>query len=284
MLSSSEPIFVKLAVTVHNNVADLSDLGEAASILQENHFWGIEPDIRDPRQIEARWLKEIVSDHGLHIPALATGRGFALDGLSLSDADPMNREKAIELLRGHIDLANQLRTNVVVGLLRGRRTESNTPEECLRRLTDSLRICGRYAAQKGCKIFLEAINHQDTNIANTAKESADLISTVGSHAVQLLLDTYHMDIEENSISETIRAHIDNLGHFHLADRKRCTPGTAGIGFHEIIKELQALGYQGTMTVEIPLEPDMRVCIEQVRQNLNNMGIYSVATQKYSTNS
>ena len=269
-----KPIYVKLSMTIHNNDPQLADLAEAAGQLAENDFWGIEPDIRDPSQINAQRLAEIVSDYGLHIPALATGRGFALDGLSLSDPDPTKRRRAIDLLHRHIDLAAQLETDVIVGLLRGVRADSDPLEECLSRLADSLKVCGSYAAQKGCKIFFEAINRQETNIANTATQAASLIAAAGSAELLLLLDTYHLDQEENSIADVLKEHVSILGHFHLADRNRAVPGTAGIDFATIVTTLLALGYDAAFTVEIPLKPDMPSCVRQVRQQLNSMGIYS----------
>ena len=269
-----KPIHVKLSMTIHNNDPQLGDLEEAAGELGENDFWGIEPDIRDSSQINGQRLAEIVSDHGLHIPALATGRGFAVDGLSLSDPEPAKRRRAIDLLHRHIDLAGQLETNVIVGLLRGIRVESDPLEACLSRLADSLKVCGSYAAQKGCKIFFEAINQQETNIANTAAQAASLIAAAASPGLQLLLDTHHLDQEENSIADILEEHVSILGHFHLADRNRAVPGTAGIDFAKIVSTLLALGYEGTMTVEIPLKPDMPACVRQVRKHLNRMGIYS----------
>ena len=269
-----ERLHAKLSMTIHNNDPDLADLEEAAKILSENDFWGIEPDIRDPSQIDAQRLAEIVSDLGLHIPALATGRGFAVDGLSLSDPEPTRRQAAIDLLRGHIDLACQLRTNVIVGLLRGIRVESDPLESCLSRLADSLKVCGSYAAQKGCKIFFEAINQQETNIANTAAQAVSILRVTDSPAIQLLLDTYHLDQEETPISDILKEHVSILGHFHLADRNRAVPGTAGIDFAKIVSTLLTLGYEGAMTVEIPLTPDMPACVRQVRKHLNGLRIYS----------
>ena len=267
----------KLSMTVHNNDPQLAGLQEAAEILSENDFWGIEPDIRDSRQIDGQQLGRIVADCGLQVPALATGRGFALDGLSLSDPNRQKRKQAIELLKGHMDLASELKTNVIIGLLRGIRDKSDPEEDCLNRLAESLKVCGDDAEQQGCKIFFEAINHKETNIAPKAQQAVMLIEAAGSSAIKLLLDTYHLDIEENSpadVLDVLRKYVSILGHFHLADRNRKVPGTAGIDFGRIMKELLDLGYKGTVTVEIPLKPDAKTCIGRVRTNLNRMGIYS----------
>ena len=274
MPGQTEPMYVKLCMTIHNNATDMADLRSAAVLLRENHFWGIEPDIRDPLEIDVHQLASIVSDNGLTISALATGRGYGLDGLSLSSPDTKNRLKAIERIRAHIDLACELKTNVIIGLMRGIRNEADPPETCKQRLIDSLVTCGNYAANNGCLIFFEAINHKETNLANSAVEAAGFVKAAGK-AVKLLLDTYHMDLEESSISETIETHIDILGHFHLADRDRSVPGTAGIDFVDAITTLGALGYKNAVCVEIPLVPDAQSCIGMTRQYLNNLGIYSI---------
>lgn len=274
MSARTEPLGVKLCMTIHNNDPNLEDLREAAAVLRENHFWGIEPDIRDPSKIDARELASIVSDNGLHIGAIATGRGYGLDGLSLSSPDTEVRKRSIERIRDHVELACELETNVIIGLMRGRRDEQDPTALCTERLKESVGTCGSYAAERGCLIFFEAINRKETNIANSASETAELVATTGD-AVRLLMDTYHLDIEEGSPVAAIEKYIHLLGHFHLADRNRGIPGTAGIDFPMIVNALCDLGYQEAMTVEIPLKPDAPTCIRRTIENLNLMGIYSV---------
>ena len=271
----SKPIYVKLGMTVHNNEPDLSDLAEAASILRANKFWGIEPDIRDPRKIDKDQLASIVSENGLQITALATGRGYGLDGLNLSSPDNEVREKAVDRICGHVDLACELKTNVIIGLMRGIRDDDDPVEACNRRLVESLIPCGDYAEEKGCEIFFEAINHNETNIANSAADAAELIKATGSPAIKLLLDTFHLDIEESSSAAAIEKHLPLLGHFHLADRNRGVPGTVRIDFGGIVRSLLENGYDGAMTVEIPLIPDIKTCAKYVIRCLNKMRIYSV---------
>ena len=187
--AEKKPIHIKLSMTVHNNDPDLTDLREAATVLEKYGFWGIEPDIVDPKRIDRRTLAGIVDEHDLQIPALATGRGFTVERLSLSDPDPNGRQAAIDRVRSHIDLACDLHTNVIIGLLRGIRGANDSVNECLRRLTDSLAACGQYAAHHGCTILFEALNRHETNIANKAAEAASLIAATGSPAVKLLLVT-----------------------------------------------------------------------------------------------
>jgi sugar phosphate isomerase/epimerase len=269
-----EPLYAKLSMTVHNNAPDLSDLAEAAEALHGCGFWGIEPDIVDPTKIDADRLAKIVTCNRLRISALATGRGYRVDGLSLSDKNIEVREHAIDRIKAHIDLASRLDTNVIVGLLRGIDPENETTPS-LTRLADSLALCGLYAARKGCRIFFEAINHNETNIANTAAETLAVIAACGSPSVQLLLDTYHLDLENESIYNVLKTNILVLGHFHLADRKRGIPGTAGIDFYNILKKLLSLGYNGAVNVEIPISPNIRTCVSEVMANLNRLGIYSI---------
>jgi len=270
-----EPVAsVKLCVTIHDANDGLATLRGAARLLARDGYWGIEPDIVDPRTIDVAALRKIVSDHGLRISAIATGRGHRLDGLSLSHPDPTTRRDAVDRIRRHIDMARELQTHVIIGLMRGVRDANDPEADCLGRLIDSLRACGEHAAEAGCLLFYEAINRKETNISNTANQAAELIGRCGQTALRLLLDTYHMDIEGEPPSETIGKHAALLGHFHLADRDRQAPGTAGIDFPPIMNTLADLGYNGAITVEVPLRPDMPTGLARIKESLVHLGIAS----------
>ena len=272
----TEPVVaVKLCVTIHNNDQDLADLRHAAKVLAKHGYWGIEPDIVDPRTIDAALLRKIVGDHGLQISAFATGRGYKCDGLSLCHPDKKTRHAAVDRIRRHVDLACELKTHVIIGLIRGVRADNDPEADCLARLAESLSACGAHAAESGCSIFYEAINRKETNITNTADQAAKLLGMCDQTSLRLLLDTYHMDIEGTLLPETLRKHATLLAHFHLADRNRQVPGTAGIDFAVIVNALVDLGYQGALTVEVPLKPDMPTCLAQIKENLAKLGISSV---------
>jgi sugar phosphate isomerase/epimerase len=83
----------------------------------------------------------------------------------------------------------------------------------------------------------------------------DLIERVGAANFGLLLDTFHMNIEEPVVEESIRACGERIFHFHVADSNRWYPGMGHLDFKSIITTLFATGYQGYISGEFMPKPD-----------------------------
>ncbi len=92
-----------------------------------------------------------------------------------------------------------------------------------------------------------------------------MIEKLDRKNVGLLLDTFHMNIEEPSIVESIRMSKDHLFHFHIADSNRWYPGAGHIGFGKILEILTQISYQGFISAEIlPLPDSDSAAIETVK--------------------
>lgn len=113
----------------------------------------------------------------------------------------------------------------------------------------SMRTLGELAADHGVCLCVEAVNRFQGHILNTARQGVRFVSEVGSPNVKLLLDTFHMNIEESSPAGAILATGDCLGHFHFVDNHRGLPGTGHIDFASIRDALVHVGYEGTLTME-----------------------------------
>lgn len=83
----------------------------------------------------------------------------------------------------------------------------------------------------------------------------EVIRRVGAQNLGLLLDTFHMNIEEPNIAESIRACGDRLFHFHVADSNRWYPGAGHLDFPSILGALRATGYSGFVSAEYVPLPD-----------------------------
>lgn len=102
-------------------------------------------------------------------------------------------------------------------------------------------------------VYLEVVNRFEHFIFNTVEEGVDFCKTVGSERVQLLIDTYHMNIEEHSICDAIRVCADSgyLGHFHVGEANRCVPGTVPthMDWKAIFGTLKEVRYEGAYILE-----------------------------------
>jgi D-psicose/D-tagatose/L-ribulose 3-epimerase len=109
-------------------------------------------------------------------------------------------------------------------------------------------IC-RYADKQGKQICLEPLNRFETDFINTVDQALRMVQDVGSPALKVHLDTFHMNIEEKCQGEAIRKAGKHLGHIHACGSDRGTPGNDHIGWDCIAKALKAVKYQGDVVIE-----------------------------------
>jgi sugar phosphate isomerase/epimerase len=227
------------------NVAKIAALG----------YDGVELAIRDPNLVDADELLRAVSAHGLEIPAIGTGQAWGEEGLSFTDPDPAVREAAIQRVRDHVPLAAHLDAVIIIGLLRGIVRPGVDHEQAMDWLVKALQACSAAAAPHGVRLTLEPINRYETTLINNVAQGLTLIECVEAGNFGLLLDTFHMNIEEPSIEESIRACGDRIFHFHVADSNRWYPGAGHLDFRRILEALFAVGYAGYVSGEFMPQPD-----------------------------
>jgi D-psicose/D-tagatose/L-ribulose 3-epimerase len=111
-------------------------------------------------------------------------------------------------------------------------------------------------AAEDCGVFfnVEVVNRFEQFLLNTAAEGVAYVRRVGSPHCRVLLDTFHLNIEEDSIRDAIVATGGRLGHFHLGETNRRPPGRVRMPWDEIFGALRAIGYSGAVTMEPFLMP------------------------------
>ncbi|NDV81596.1 sugar phosphate isomerase/epimerase [Bacteroides sp. 51] len=119
----------------------------------------------------------------------------------------------------------------------------------VQRSIDSMRQIVKTAEDYGVTYCVEAVNRFEGCVINTAQEALDYISQIDSRNIGVLLDTYHMNIEENNIGDAIRLVGDKLTSFHTGDNNRRAPGRGHINFDEIFQALSDINYKGRIVSE-----------------------------------
>jgi len=109
-------------------------------------------------------------------------------------------------------------------------------------------LCG-FAADHGVKLALEPLNRYSTPYCSSAKDAVSIVKQVNDETLGILLDTFHMNIEEDSFESALGAAGGLLFHTHFADNNRKMPGLAHIDFKEIMKDLQQISYNGYISFE-----------------------------------
>lgn len=126
--------------------------------------------------------------------------------------------------------------------------EDKKPE--INRSVDSVKEIMKVAEEKGIIFAVEVVNRYESALVNTAEEAMDYIAKVDSANCKILLDTYHMNIEEDSFEKAIKLVGDKLGHFHVGEPNRRPPSKTGrMPWNEITKALKEIHYKGAIVME-----------------------------------
>jgi len=120
------------------------------------------------------------------------------------------------------------------------------------------------------RLTLEPVNRYESNFINTLQEGAEFIDRIGVSNIGLLADTFHMNIEEVSIYESIRQSKNYITHVHFADSNRWAPGYGHLDFQKIVETLKEINYQGYISAEILPLPDQDSAAEMTIKTLNQV--------------
>ena len=158
----------------------------------------------------------------------------------LSHDDPEVRRNAIAYVRRCVELAAELGAPHFVGPLYSAvgRTALLEPaeREAQRALAvESLKAVADHAAEHGVRIGIEPLNRFETDLVNTAEQALELCDRVGADHVGVLLDTFHMNIDEKSLGDAVRLVGDRLLQVHTCENDRGTPGTGHVQWDRAVR-------------------------------------------------
>ena len=256
---------MKLALATHTPevshppaVALLSGtFAERLEKAQRLGFDGLELMAARPAELDAAGLRAGLQAHGLEAAAVASGPVFMQDGLTLlASSDEVSRQAAARL-DGLIDLAMALEAPVVtIGSFRGRLawTNDSGARDALR---DRLLAAAERAAAGGVRLALEPLNRYETDLVQNVSEGLQFLAESSHPNLGLLLDTFHMNIEEADILSAL-ARVQAAGklfHIHLGDSNRLPPGQGHFNFAALARALDKNGYSGFLSAELCPWPD-----------------------------
>lgn len=233
---------------------------------------GVELAIRDPQLVDFDSLEQLVLEQNLSVPAIGTGQAWGEEGLSFTDPDPAVRQAAINRINSHLPGAARFGAVIIIGLIRGLVKPGVEPARAMEWLVRALQECSAAARAQDLRLALEPINRYETTLINTTAQGQDLITAVGADNFGLLLDTFHMNIEEPAIEDGIRLCHGRIFHFHVADSNRWYPGAGHLDFKSILNALSATGYQGFVSGEFLPKPDADSAAREGIGYLRRIGI------------
>ena len=197
---------------------------------------------------DIRTLKRCADDNGIII---TVGYGPTWNH-NIGSSDPKIRAEAIEWYKKTFEVMAGLDSHLMGGALYSYWPvdfSAVNKAEDWKNSVEGMQILAPIAAQYGIDLGMEVLNRFENHILNTAEEGVAFVKEVGMDNVKVMLDTFHMNIEESSIGDAIRTAGKLLGHFHTGECNRMVPGKGRIPWHEIGDALKDIEYDGTVVME-----------------------------------
>ncbi len=234
---------------------------DSTSLFPQFKAWGfdsVEIAVEHESDIDPVYIKSELDKHGLVCGTLcgAFGPGRDLRG------SQEEQEASLAYIQQLVDIMVTLGASTLVGPVYsavGRAEFVPKQERAVqwRLVVEHLKQACRYAERQGKEIAIEPLNRFETDFINTCGQALRMVEDVGSPALSVLLDTFHMNIEEKNPARAILQADQKLGHFHACGCDRGTPGNDHIEWASIAAALKKIGYQKHVVIE-SFTPDVLV--------------------------
>jgi len=225
---------------------DLSLMGKVKSM----GYNVLEVCIEDPTILSSDAINVAAKKYGINISICGA---FGPDR-DISHEDPIIRAQGIAYLYTCIDFAAEVGSPFVCGPMYSAtgKTRLLSPEERRQQFdwaVESIVAAANYAQTKNVRLAIEPLNRFETDLINTLEQGVELCRAVGLDNVGLLIDTFHMHIEEKSLTESIRFAAPYIFHVQVSENDRGTPGKGQVHWDEFFAALNDINYQGSIVVE-----------------------------------
>ena len=229
---------------------NLEVFGRLAPLVARMGFDLIEVGIESPGDLDYGPAAAIAKANGLAMSVCAA-MGPDRD---LIHTDPQIRASGMTYLRHCIDAAQTLGASHVIGPMYSAvgRTWQATDDERKRDLDLLVRQLGelaKYAGDRGVWLGIEPLNRFETSFINLASQAIEVVDRVDHPACGVMLDTFHMNIEERSIGDAIRAAGKRMRHLHACENDRGAPGSGHVPWDEVAQACRDVGFTGPFVIE-----------------------------------
>ncbi|GFN22582.1 sugar phosphate isomerase/epimerase family protein [Thermanaeromonas sp. C210] len=219
----------------------------------------------EPARYDTDEVEALCKQYGLKVLSIAGMYPWPTEERDLSNPREEVRRRAVQYLKDCCDFAVRLEAGVIivvpsavgkvlpVGEPRDEEEWLKAYDKEWKLAVESLGEAALYAEKQGVVLAIEPINRYETFLVNTCEQGLRMIQEIGSPAVKLHLDVFHMNIEERDVAQAIRAAKGVLVNLHVADSNRTAVGEGHIDFKAVLQALLDIGYEGMLSLE-PLPP------------------------------
>lgn len=215
--------------------------------------WGfdsVEIAVENASDIDAVEVKKALDENNLICGSLCAAMGQGRDLRGTEE----EQQGAIAYLKSLIDLMPILACPILIGPLYSMVGRAEAVEEKQYALqweivVGHLKMLSEYAEKTGVQLAIEPLNRYETDFINTAEQAMKMVADVGSNALLVHLDSYHMNIEEKDPAQAIFLTGNKLGHFHACGSDRGTPGGDQTNWEKITAALSSINYNRSVVIE-----------------------------------
>lgn len=226
---------------------------ESISSFPQFKEWGfdtVEIAIEDISHIDPAVVRKALDENGLVCGSVGAVMGPGRDLRGTVE----EQEAALQYVKDVVAIMPQLGSHTLIGPIYSSvgRAEAISPDEYKRQwktVVGHLRTLAQYAVQYGVKLAIEPLNRYETDFINTCEQALKLIKEVDHDALMLMLDTFHMNIEEKDPAKSIRKAGNKLRHVHACGCDRGTPGGDQIKWKNIATALRKINFSGDVVIE-----------------------------------
>ena len=226
---------------------------ESTKLFAQFKKWGfqtVEIPIEDPSHIDPAHVRAELDKAGLACGSICACMGPGRDFRGTAE----EQKTAMDYCKALIDQAVVLGCPSLIGPVYSvvGKADAVEPKQQPKEwalVVKNLKVLCKYAEKKGIQICVEPLNRFETDFLNTCDQGLKLIADVGSPALKLHLDTFHMNIEEKNQAAAIKKAGKHLAHFHACGTDRGTPGNDSLQWEPIVKALKSVKYQGDVVIE-----------------------------------
>jgi sugar phosphate isomerase/epimerase len=205
--------------------------------------------VGEPREQDAAAIKRLADGAGIAVSSICSIYTAERD---LAHPDEKVRGRALDYVKEVADFAAEVGCPTIIAAPTAcmKLKPLAEPEQERQWAIEGLRAAGEYAAERDVNLTVECWNRYETYWLNRLDQGVELWNNVGLDRGGVMGDTFHMNIEEDSIAEAIRRTGPLLNHIHIADSNRAAPGVGHTDFAPVLQALVDINYGGYVTFEL----------------------------------
>jgi D-psicose/D-tagatose/L-ribulose 3-epimerase len=234
--------------------------GDARTLFPKIRAMGfeiVEVALEDPSIVDAAEVRSVLQDNGLQITvcgAFGPSRDLASD-------DPALVQSGLDYIKAALEFAEGVGSKLLAGPMysavgKARQVPPDVRRQEFDRAVQGIKKAAVMAADKDITLGIEPLNRFETDLINTAAQARCMVDAIGHPSVGIHLDTFHMNIEEDSVYEAVIIAGNELCHVHASESNRGTPGNGLAAWKELAEGIKEIGYTGPIVIET-FTPDVK---------------------------